>query len=251
MNIFRRCFSTKKPFGGKIQYISDIHFDRNKFKNFSFKKDPQAKCLIIAGDLGNPFCSKFINFLNDQCQKFPHVIFVPGNHEYYRNQSYNQSEIPKKYQNHTGNYQLVQEQLAQLEQNMDNLNILIKNKVILKSLNLTILGCTLWSHIPMPHHGIFQKQFSDFKKIYFNQTLITPQIINQIHQEEVTWLSQEIIKHQKNNHNENQSDLLIVTHHAPLIHGTCDPRFIPINPKNGYLDRCKYKNYSFNCLDLI
>jgi Icc-related predicted phosphoesterase len=40
-------------------------------------------------------------------------------------------------------------------------------------------------------------------------------------------------------------DLLVVSHHAPLIKECCDPRYLPIDRKTGQIDRMKWVNYCF------
>jgi len=67
----------------KIQVISDIHIEFHKDMGQAFWKDfpVVGDVLVIAGDLGTYI------YITDNlvcaAQKFKHVVYVPGNHEYW------------------------------------------------------------------------------------------------------------------------------------------------------------------------
>lgn len=61
---------------------SDLHFEFHKDNGVSFVDSmPDAELLLCAGDLSN--AEGIENALYLLCQKFPEVIFVAGNHEFY------------------------------------------------------------------------------------------------------------------------------------------------------------------------
>jgi predicted phosphodiesterase len=71
----------------RIQLLSDLHFEFERDGGEAFAKDvPVAgDVLVLAGDMiplreRNAVRSAFSWF----CDRFKHVIFVPGNHEYYK-----------------------------------------------------------------------------------------------------------------------------------------------------------------------
>lgn len=242
-----RRFSTKlfknplKPFNGRVQYISDIHLDRNPFDRYPImpaanddKRMPTVppELLVVAGDLGNPFSQNFIDCLAENCDHFPQVVFVPGNHEYY-------------HPDHC--YQTIQDQLRKIEQKIDNLHILMKDSLTIKFNNdrfgqaetLRILGCTLWSHIPAQYIERFQRGFGDYHRISWkNNAKFTPLITNQLHREELDWLTHEI-------KNSDQS-CLVVTHHAPLLKGTCHPKYLGQAKNSDNINRSRWYNYAFS-----
>jgi len=68
-----------------VLILSDLHFEFHKDWGDAFVEsvDPTGiDVLILAGDVSTPNhgMHKRIGAL---CEKFPHVVFVPGNHEYY------------------------------------------------------------------------------------------------------------------------------------------------------------------------
>ena len=68
----------------KLQILSDIHAEFHKDKGISWAKslDPtNVDILVIAGDLG--LIKDVEPLFNIICNKYPRVIYVVGNHEYY------------------------------------------------------------------------------------------------------------------------------------------------------------------------
>ena len=67
-----------------IQVFSDIHteFHHDWGREFVAKLDPTGvDVLAVAGDLGTRLCLPGV--LDGLCRKYPHVVYVTGNHEYY------------------------------------------------------------------------------------------------------------------------------------------------------------------------
>ena len=67
----------------KIQVISDIHAEFHFDRGVSFWKNipVNGDVLVIAGDLGTH--SYLVENLSAAAEKFPHVVYVTGNHEYW------------------------------------------------------------------------------------------------------------------------------------------------------------------------
>lgn len=68
-----------------VQILSDLHFEFHKDSGLSFIKSLNASgvdVLIAAGDIS--ICSRLEEALALLCEHYPHVVFVAGNHEYYR-----------------------------------------------------------------------------------------------------------------------------------------------------------------------
>lgn len=77
----------------KIRYYSDLHDDNRLYHrqtNSPWKDryqipvlpDDSQTVLVLAGDIDNNMARLRVN-LAQLCQRFRHVIFVPGNHDYY------------------------------------------------------------------------------------------------------------------------------------------------------------------------
>ena len=68
----------------QIQVLSDLHieFHADNGQSFLDALDPTGvDVLVVAGDAG--LATHSVQFLKGLCQKYPHVVFVVGNHEYY------------------------------------------------------------------------------------------------------------------------------------------------------------------------
>lgn len=75
-----------------IQPISDTHFecDSDEGQDYIDNLDPtNVNVLIMAGDIfsTNNF-NTYLNRISQICKKYPDVIYVPGNHEYWKNSVY-------------------------------------------------------------------------------------------------------------------------------------------------------------------
>ena len=70
----------------KIQIVSDIHIEYKKEElNPLDFFTPSAPYLILAGDIGSFYkYDQLKDFLQKTCKLFDHVIYVLGNHEYYK-----------------------------------------------------------------------------------------------------------------------------------------------------------------------
>jgi len=62
----------------KVKYISDLHLEFGPLKEEPLA---DADVLVLAGDI----CIKNrVHWINDQADRFKHVIYITGNHEYYK-----------------------------------------------------------------------------------------------------------------------------------------------------------------------
>ena len=75
-----------------IKLLSDIHSEFYRTETFIgldlIGPEDSETTLILAGDIGKPGNGKMINsmfeeLLDNFCERFKHVVFVNGNHEYY------------------------------------------------------------------------------------------------------------------------------------------------------------------------
>jgi Icc-related predicted phosphoesterase len=125
----------------KLQIVSDLHIEI--FDDTPSAKEyitPSADILILAGDIGRVHRYEQLKcFLTDVCSMFQAVIYVPGNHEYYKVDS-----VPEK------NMYALKSDLYSIKKDIDNLYIMDRNSVVIDG--VCIFGCTLWSepkgHVP-------------------------------------------------------------------------------------------------------
>jgi predicted MPP superfamily phosphohydrolase len=179
----------------RIQYISDIHLDINESSNFSNLLKPAGDVLILAGDISSPLYHKLPKFLKWCHEHWDKVILVPGNHEYYNTKGkYNMIEVEKTLEN------ICQETGIIFAQ---------KSVISLRS-DLHLLACTLWSDINGAEITV-RNRMSDFKMI----PDMNIEKWKGIYSDHVNWLTENIEKYNGN--------VVVVTHHAPLLYRTANP----------------------------
>ena len=123
----------------KIALASDIHLE---FGDLDFENDSGADVLILGGDIcvgadiaqrdphrimGEHYRStRFHDFFDRCCARFPHVIFIVGNHEHYN-----------------GDFQKTIPHFRDVLGYLKNLHILEKETFVLD--DVTFIGGTLWT----------------------------------------------------------------------------------------------------------
>jgi Icc-related predicted phosphoesterase len=170
----------------KIQIASDLHLEFIKFNHEQHIDrvlgSNKEGCLVLAGDVSTVPSLKFV--LDIICSKFKHVIYVPGNHEYY-----------------DGSIDIVNQILSSL--GIDNLHVLNMKSVEIEGVNF--VGCTLWSDFdnnnPLSKMDC-QTGVNDF---FLIKNLTTEKALL-MHYEQKLFLEKELRKNSKS---------VVITHHAP------------------------------------
>jgi hypothetical protein len=173
--------------------MSDLHLEiENSYLSFHI---PQvAPYLVLAGDIGRlDDYQEYLRFLSVQCAKFDHVYLVLGNHEFYKTSREKGLNAVKS--------------LEKEHQLYGKLTILNRSRVDINS-EVTILGCTLHSHISAEARPWVEMSVSDFTQI--NGWTVDHH--NTEHHLDVEWLKTQIsiIAQQ-----DSRRRILVVTHHAP------------------------------------
>ena len=179
----------------RIQYVSDIHLDINGNSLWTAFLKPVGDILILAGDISSPLYPKLPKFLKWCSQRWDKVIFIPGNHEYYNKKGkFMMDDIEKK--------------LASICH--ENNVIFAQKSVIPLRPDLHLLACTLWSDINGAENTVRNKM---------NDFLMIPDMNiekwKETYIDHVNWLEECIEKYNGN--------VVVVTHHAPLLYGTANP----------------------------
>ena len=123
----------------KIALVSDIHLE---FGDLDFDNDSGADVLILGGDIcvgadmaqRDPYntmgehyrSNQFHAFFERCCERFPHVIFIVGNHEHYH-----------------GDFAKTVPHFKDVLRYLPNLHILEKETFVLN--DITFIGGTLWT----------------------------------------------------------------------------------------------------------
>lgn len=83
---------------------------------------------------------------------------------------------------------------------------------------VTVLGCTLWSHVPPSAADAVQRSLRDFQRVKD----WTIENYNQAHAEDLHWLTSECAAIRAK---EPQRRVIVLTHHAPTKIGTSAPKY--------------------------
>lgn len=166
----------------KIQVMSDLHLE--------FYGDPmkfidelpiRANILVLAGDI---MSFKMFPYLRAFCQRWKHVLYVPGNHEYY------------DYHLNPRNSSL--RELIGISVQEPNFDLLYRDVRIIEGVRF--LGATLWfPETGDPSEEIYRNQMNDFRLI----------------KDAVPWIGYEHNFDHAFLENNIQKGDVVITHHLP------------------------------------
>lgn len=189
----------------KIQIMSDLHLDGHADGGVSFIRslDPtDVDVLVIAGDLSETCFWRFTEIVQSLCARYPHIVYVPGNHEYWHS-----------------NRPMSQGVLTDVAAMFPKFHILQESTVTIDGQRF--IGTTMWWADTITAR-MGAKKWYDFKRITGFDT----------------WISQSIKDAQKFLDAEVKTTDIVVTHYLPL-HRSIDPRFYG---RDGENDNCYYLN---------
>lgn len=184
----------------KVFAISDLHLELREtslVEIIDSIKWSEADVLVLAGDISNSSDKGLAildKFFSHVVLKYKHIIYVPGNHEYYCSEDFNRLEALKR--------------IAEVCQ---------KNKVILLNRDsITIegtlfIGTTLWSAIEKEALD----RMNDFKKAFKDKLDYLCEFVK-----DYTYLKNTLEQEIKG-----QDKIVVITHHLPtnrLVH----PKFL-------------------------
>jgi len=177
----------------RFQVLSDLHLEtEGLYETFSIP--PVAKYLILCGDIGNlRHEERFLTFLTAHLSKFDRIFLIMGNHEFYG--------ITRE-----EGWKIAHSLEARLN---GKLVVMNRTRVDLDN-SVTLLGCTLQSHIDPQQFDQIKTLMQDFKRI----KLWTPEDHNNEHQLDLSWLKDQHLSIPRNR------QIVICTHHSPTIRGT-------------------------------
>ena len=118
-----------------LQLVSDLHIE---YKNDNVPDPlslitPSAEILVLAGDIGSLYKYEQLKlFLTKLCTHYTYVLYIAGNHEYYKINDHDSLPL-----------YVLMNKLTQLGKEIDNLIILNRSSVQID--DICIIGCTLWS----------------------------------------------------------------------------------------------------------
>ncbi|KZV86832.1 calcineurin-like phosphoesterase, partial [Exidia glandulosa HHB12029] len=195
-----------------IQIMSDLHLE------FHFRTPPRGSAqgyhvfsppvcapnLALLGDIGLVAHEGLFIFLEAQLRRFKRVFYLLGNHEFYgRGATYD--ETVRKFE------AFAQRVLAQ--EALGEFVFLNRGRYDVPDEDVTVLGCTLWSHVPPESVKAVQSGLNDFKEIL--DWSIEQHV--DAHAQDVSWLSAQLVNPDLKN-----IRVVVLTHHAPTLNGTSD-----------------------------
>ncbi|KAI9813203.1 MAG: hypothetical protein M1832_006375 [Thelocarpon impressellum] len=185
--------------------MSDLHLELGQ-QYHKFDIPPRAPYLILAGDIGRlADYTPLRDFLFARCEQFTHVFLVLGNHEFFGVSRPEGLRLAEKLENE-----------PRLKQ---KLSILNRRRVDLQGdAPVTILGCTLQSHVPLEAQAVVEQKVNDFRRI------VDWKVADHVaeHKMDSGWLRDEITAIRNGEHGSKRR-IVVVTHHAPSTRGTSKP----------------------------
>lgn len=190
----------------RLQILSDLHLEveRPDEPLYAYDFPASAPNLALLGDIGWTRDDRLFDWLRAQLARFETVFFVCGNHEPYGVDATVKDSMDR---------------LQSFQQSSSGKLIVLDRTRFDVSPTLTILGCTLWSALDPDCLDILSWSLTDFKRIHgFDAASY-----NTLHQTDLAWLCESVEAIRRD---EPHRRVVVLTHHAPTIEGTGDPKHI-------------------------
>lgn len=204
-----------------IKYMSDLHLDmiREPFMD-EIPENSKDITLVLAGDICEVHNSKIlIKFLQEVCKNYRYVLYLPGNHEFYRN-SIIRAMTKLRHQI-----------------NEDNLIFMDQNTVIID--DVKFIGATLWTDMdngdPLfylraddKHTGLNDYRYIRWGTADFPYSRrFRPRDAFALHLKDLAYI--------RDNLTYDTRKTVVMTHHAPLISIVNRGKYgnHPLNPAYG------------------
>ena len=189
----------------KFVYMSDLHLE---FTSLEVPAPNEPAVLLLAGDVAvGKRKSTYPAFLADCIEKFDHVVYVPGNHEFYGgNLDTTWNSMKAKMAEHLR------------DQGFDRYLHMLNNEVLDLG-EVVVLGSTLWTALENSYAATVAGMYmNDYRVIRRgeNYRKVTPMDTIGEHHKSRYWLFKELEKLR-------DRKVVVMTHHAPS--------FLSVHPK--------------------
>ena len=215
----------------RFQYASDLHLEL--FPGVRFSPDQvRARRLVLAGDIGDPASGEYAQFLAHCAANFATVFVVLGNHEAYGKSWSETTRLVREVARATN--ESVRREAAVVVLDREECDVQDDDddddeeeeeerehgeRRTGGKTTIRVLGCTLWSDIPATQKMYIRLCLTDFRRIRELKHQGVP-AYNRMHHEDVAWLRERLC-----HAHETRTPCLVVTHHAPAIRGTSNPKY--------------------------
>lgn len=186
--------------------------------------------LVLAGDIGVVSRGPgYFEYVRAQAEKFERVFVVPGNHEFYRG--------------------LIMDTILKCEEEFEKMpNVFFMNRSAVEIGGLRVVGCTLWSDIPLPLTAYIELAIMDYRMtgtVAWSSTMAQlppatqtrlrrmPEVRRSLskkmttandtmewHREDIQFINEEIASAKAAG-----KKVLILTHHAPTHRESAPPEY--------------------------
>lgn len=200
----------------KIQYMSDLHLEFGEMPVPPVLGD----VLVLAGDIHVGVDA--MPWIEQCAQKFEHVIYLLGNHEYYGQKMW---KLPDAIRSSLAGYSVDKSyKLEKLFDPITNVHFLDNN--VVKIGDVHFIGSTLWSS-PDPELQYIMSDFSKIKCMYGDNQYgkFSTDKATELFKENVQFLQDNIMPGEKN---------VVITHHAPSTQMINTERYGENSTNTGY-----------------
>lgn len=203
----------------RFQIISDLHLETPiQTPSYSHFSSPanfplEAPHLFLLGDIGLLFHEQpllyFLRTLLSRDSRLK-VFYVMGNHEAYHMTLENAVE------------RLEQWETMLNDEYGSRFYFLNRRRVDLDE-KITVLGCTLWSHVPAHHAQDVARTVKDFSEEsgIWDRSLDDH---NSDHKKDLTWLNEQV---KRIGEEERDREMVILTHHSPTTDASANSKRFP------------------------
>ncbi|EFQ99267.1 Ser/Thr protein phosphatase superfamily protein [Nannizzia gypsea CBS 118893] len=181
-----------------IQILSDLHLESPSAYDL-FTIPPKARHLALLGDIGNVRDRGFFPFIEIQLRRFQTVFFLLGNHEPYHS---SWEESRKQVTNFS-------QKVSQRKAEGFGTFVFLDRTRYDVSADTTVLGCTLYSHVPTQHEDAVGMGLNDFFQI--DGWSVAEH--NDAHAGDLAWLNEQVSSITTS---EPGRKIVIFTHYGPI-----------------------------------
>lgn len=215
-----------------IQYASDLHLEFFPAVEFETLLKPVAPILVLAGDIGpaagGAGAQRTRDFLAWCSERWRHVIWVFGNHEYYI------MYAQKKWSSLPADRLLTMEERETAVRGwlaaLPNVHFLQGETVALEGVRF--FGATLWSHVSAEVHAEHGHKIADFRGIIAERNTLTGEPMALTHAFRQALHERHLVALREAIAAPGDGPLVIVTHHLPT--GVIAPAIYHGEPTNPY-----------------
>ncbi|KAI0653964.1 Ser/Thr protein phosphatase superfamily protein [Cubamyces menziesii] len=207
-----------------IQVLSDLHLEAERPPSldgtsddgnlYTFDFPARAEHLALLGDIGMTVDNRLFAWLRAQLERFKTVFFVPGNHEPYGTSLDDSNARLARF--------TAECNALTCEPSRGRFVLLNRARYDL-SPTLTVLGCTLWARLNQDDIDVLSWGLNDFRQIKG----FDPSAFQAAHARDAAWLAQAVADIARD---EPERRVLVMTHHAPTVEGTSDPKYAQGGP---------------------